>query len=105
MFLYEIVAAKKDGERGLAMARLRRVVFRTLYKAAGSQNLNTIAHKAGLSKRAMRRAFRRDGNITVDQFAAILWACGYEATIELVPAGSPREEVLIRRAEAMKEKE
>jgi hypothetical protein len=101
--LYNRIASTPEGERGLAAARLRRWVYHLVYMAGGGMGEAEMRRRSGLSKRAARRLLRGDGdlgNLTVNEFAAWLWAGGYEADIKLVRAGKPRADVLERREAA-----
>lgn len=98
MSLYERIASTPEGERGLAMARLRRLVFHLIHVAGENINDDGMRHRSGLSRRRARAMWHNGGDVTINELAAWLWAGGYEAEIRIVPAGQPRTEVLARRA-------
>lgn len=104
MYYEHIAATLPDAERGLAMARLRREVFKAIYRSLGGRDAKQMCRDAQLSRRVTRRILAGDGAITIDDFAAIMVAAGCEVQLNVVPVGAPRRDVLAKRAAAMKEK-
>ncbi|MBS2963094.1 helix-turn-helix transcriptional regulator [Actinocrinis puniceicyclus] len=97
--LYDRLARTEDGSRHLAAARLRHEVLKLVHRAQRASGLNQVqlAKKLGVRKSAVNQVLRGDGNLRINTLAEYLHATGFEMTVELVPAGQPREHVLLRR--------
>lgn len=97
--LYERIAQRGEGARFLAAARLRREVLKILHRALAAAEINQVelAARLGVRKSAVNQVLNGDGNVRITTLAEYLHACGHEATLALVPAGQPRQEVLARR--------
>jgi transcriptional regulator with XRE-family HTH domain len=98
--LYERIARTDDGSRRLASARLRHEVLKLIHRAQQASGLNQVelARRLGIRKSAVNQVVRGDGNVRINTLAEYLHATGFEMTVQLVPAGQPRERVLRRRA-------
>jgi transcriptional regulator with XRE-family HTH domain len=98
--LYDRIARTEGGSRQLAAARLRHEVLKLVHRAQRASGLNQVqlAKRLGVRKSAVNQVLRGDGNLRINTLAEYLHATGFEMTVELVPAGQPREQVLLRRA-------
>lgn len=101
VILYERLADRPGGARLLAQARLKRRVREVMVTAENE----TKTDDSMVIFDALPRNERRD--LTADRLwdsitslAGYLHDLGYELTVELVPAGQPRAEVLRQRTES-----
>jgi transcriptional regulator with XRE-family HTH domain len=101
MSLYDRVLARRDGERALAIARLKRAVLATLHEAfrlSGVSSQSDLARSLQVRRSAVNQVFNGDGNVRVSTLAEYLHAMGYELDISLVRSGEPRAAALEGRA-------
>jgi len=99
MSLYERIAAQPGGPRHLAAARLVHAIGGALAEAELKGGELAEEYRS-LSWRERRHITHL--NDTVRALGGYLYDLGYEMTVQLVPAGQPRTEVLKRRAEGAK---
>jgi transcriptional regulator with XRE-family HTH domain len=93
MSLYDRVLARRDGERALAIARLRRTVLATLHEAFSLSGISTqsdLARSLQVRRSAVNQVFNGDGNVRISTLAEYLNVMGYELDICLVRSGEPR---------------
>jgi transcriptional regulator with XRE-family HTH domain len=101
MSLYDRVLARRDGERALAIARLKRAVLATLLEAFSLSRISTqsdLARSLQVRRSAVNQVFNGDGNVRISTLAEYLNAMGYELDISLVRSGEPRAAALEGRA-------
>jgi transcriptional regulator with XRE-family HTH domain len=101
MSLYDRVLARRDGERALAIARLRRTVLATLHEAFSLSGISTqsdLARSLQVRRSAVNQVFNGDGNVRISTLAEYLNVMGYELDIRLVRSGEPRAAALEGRA-------
>jgi probable addiction module antidote protein len=68
-----LAAAFEDGDPGLIAAALGDV--------ARARGMTEIAREAGISREAMYKAFRPEGNPTLDTLARVIGALGLKLTV------------------------
>lgn len=102
MSLYDRLASKPEGARALAKSRL----VRELDKAFTGASRGRTVEDTDLTRRARRQIRRRlrFWPSVIAAAAEYLHAYGYELTVELVPAGQPRADVLAKREAARSER-
>lgn len=90
--LYERIANRPGGGRGLASARLRRRVLVLLHQALEGSGLSQslLGEKLGIRRSAVNQVFRGDGNVRIDTLADYLYEMGYELDLQVVGAGEHR---------------
>jgi transcriptional regulator with XRE-family HTH domain len=101
MSLYDRVLARRDGERALAIARLKRAVLATLHEAFSMSGISTqsdLARSLQVRRSAVNQVFNGDGNVRISTLAEYLNAMGYELDVRLVRSGEPRAAALEGRA-------
>jgi transcriptional regulator with XRE-family HTH domain len=93
MSLYDRIAARPGGTRGLAAARLKREVLASLHQAfalSGMGSQSELARRLNVRRSAVNQVFNGDGNLRITTIAEYLHEMGYELNVTLVRAGEPR---------------
>lgn len=97
MSLYDRVLARRDGERALAIARLKRAVLATIHEAFSLSRVSSqsdLARSLQVRRSAVNQVFNGDGNVRISTLAEYLLAMGFELDISLVRSGEPRAAAL-----------
>lgn len=90
--LYDRLAETDAGARALASARLRYEALAAIHRAMAESGVTQteVAKRLGIRKSAVNQVLHGDGSMKMSTLAEYLHVLGYEVSLELVPAGTPR---------------